>query len=137
MSIYQNRDVASSIEGDIELDSKGDLNLANSLETYKAAANFVLRSDFGDYAADKTVGCNLGSFIGLTNTPENHEFMEYNINKVLKERLFSTMDANATVVPFDMNEVLCVVNIGGSYLIDGIIQTINGETLVYLFPYIE
>lgn len=137
MATYTDEDIQLTLEGDIELSSVGDVKLANPLDTYKSAANFLLRTDFGGYAPDNSVGCNLGSFVGKLNTPENQEFMGYNINRVLKEQLFSPIDAEATVVPFDINEVLCLVNIGGSYLIDGIIQTVEGETLSYTFPYIN
>lgn len=137
MAVYSNRDIESSFEGDVELDAKGDLKLADALVTHKSAANFVLRTDYGHYTPNSTVGCNLGSFVGKTNTPENHRFMEYNITKVLKERIFSNSDVRATVVPFDINEVLCLVDIAGAYLIDNIIQVVEDQRIAYTFPYIE
>jgi len=137
MAIYTQQDIQTSLEGDLELSSNGDLKLANPLNTYKSTANFLLRTDFGDYAPDESIGCNLGSFVGKLNTPDNREFMQYNIDRVLQERLFSATDAESTVLPFDINEVICVVNIGGAYLIDGIVQTIQGETITYTFPYID
>ena len=137
MALYTEQDIETSLEGDIKLSSNGDIKLANPLETYKSLANFLLRTDFGDYSPDKSIGCNLGSFVGELNTPENRDFMQYNINRVLQERLFSIADVEATVVPFDINEVLCVINIGGSYLLDGTIQTVKGETIAYTFPYID
>src|SRR5688500_2978996 len=111
MAIYSDRDLESSFQGDLEIDTKGDLKLANALDTHKAAANFVLRTDFGQYAPDRSVGCNLGSFIGKNNTPDNHRFMEYNIVKVLAERIYSPTDVVVTVVPFDVNEALCLIDI--------------------------
>lgn len=137
MAVYINRDIETSLEGDIELDTNGDLKLADPLQTYKSAANFLLRTDYGDYSPDRSVGCNLGSFIGKTNVPSTREFMENNINKVLQNRLYTLTDAIATVVPFDINEVLCVVNIGGSYLIDGTIRTVTDEKIAYTFPFID
>ncbi len=137
MAVYSNRDIESSFEGDLEIDSKGDLKLADALVTYKSAANFVLRTDYGHYAPNNTVGCNLGSFVGKTNTPENHRFMEYNIEKTLKERIFSNTDARATVVPFDINEVLCLVDIAGAFLIDNVIQVVEEQRIAYTFPYIS
>tara|TARA_R110002074_G_scaffold402324_1_gene607044 strand:+ start:94794 stop:95237 length:444 start_codon:yes stop_codon:yes gene_type:complete len=137
MGIYTEQDVGTNLEGDITLSTKGDLELADPLNTYKSVANFLLRTDFGDYAPNESIGCNLGIFIGDLNTPENREHMQYNIDRVLQERIFSMADVESTVVPFDLNEVLCVTNIGGSYLLDGTIQTIKGETLTYTFPYID
>jgi hypothetical protein len=137
MSIYVSQDVSVDINGDIEISTKGDLELASSLDTYKNAANFLLRTDFGDYAPNKSVGSNLGTFIGKINSAENHEYMEQSIYRCLADKLFSASDVDATVVSFDVNEALCVINIGGSYLIDGTLQTINGETITYSFPFIE
>jgi len=137
MAIYTERDIETNLEGDITLSSQGDIKLANALDTYKAIANFSLRTDFGDYAPDESIGCNLGTFIGKLNTTENRDYMGHNINQVLQDTIFNLTDVSATVVPFDLNEVLCVVSIGGSYLIDGTIQTVHGETLTYTFPYID
>jgi hypothetical protein len=137
MSIYYNSDIKTDINGDIVLDSKGDLKLANPLETTKSATIFLLRTDFGDYAPDKSVGCNLGSFIGSTNTPSVRSYMQSIVDNTLKNKIFNPIDVNATVVPFDINEVLCLVEIGGSYLIDGVIKNLYGERVVFTFPFIE
>lgn len=137
MAIYSDRDIETTFAGDIVLDRKGDLKLANALDTYKSAANFVLRTDFGDYAPEPTVGCNLGSFIGRPNNQDSHEQMEYLINKVLQQELFALTDARADVVPFDVNEALCVISIAGSYLVDGEIIYFDAEQMTYQFPFID
>lgn len=137
MAVYVHRDIETSFAGDIEIDTNGDLKLANPLETYKAAANFLLRTDHGEYVPDATVGCNLGSFIGEMNTTNTHQYMEYNVNRVLKSRLFSSTDVVATVVAFDINEALCVVKIAGSYLIDNVIQSPQSQNIAYTFPFLE
>lgn len=137
MPLYTDQDIQTDFSGEIQIDTKGDIALANPLETYKASANFLLRTDFGDYAPDQSVGCNLGSFIGKTNTVANHQRIEYNINKTLRERVFNPIDVEAIVVPFDINEVLCLVNIGGNYLISGVITNVESERMTYTFPFIE
>jgi hypothetical protein len=137
MATYVDQDIASTFGGDIILSSKGDLKIADSLETHKAAANFLLRTDYGDYAADKTVGCILGSFIGELNPQANHDKMELLINRGLQSQIFSTEDVLATVVPFDINEALCVVQIVGNYLVSGEIVYAIDQKISYLFPYIE
>ena len=137
MATYIDQDIASTFEGDIVLSPIGDLKIADSLETHKAAANFLLRTDYGDYAADRTVGCNLGSFIGELNTSANHDKMELLINRGLQSQIFSAEDVSATVVPFDIEEALCVVQIAGNYLVSGEIVYAIDQKISYLFPYIE
>lgn len=136
MANYTNRDIQSSFEGDILVSSNGDLELSNALDTYKAASNFVLRTDYGDYAPDGNVGCNLGSFIGELNIPKIHEAMEYNINKTLRNEVFSETDVTSTVVPFDTNEALAIIDIAGSFLIDGEFIQVENDRIAYTFPYI-
>lgn len=137
MAVYVNQDIETSLGGDIQISSQGDVKLADAVTTHKAAANFLLRTDFGDYAPNETVGCNLGSYIGKLNTSDNREFMQYSVNKILQEKLFSVTDVEAIVVPFDINEVMCVITIGGQFLVDGTIQPVDTETLTYTFPYLE
>lgn len=137
MSLYSSQDIEFDFDGDIVISSKGDVNLASSIDTYKSAANFVLRTDYGDYAPDPSVGCNLGSFIGKTVSVDNIQKIEHNITRTLKERIFNQSDIECTVVPFDVNEVLCVISIRGSYLLSGTITSIEGERIAYTFPFID
>lgn len=137
MAIYIERDILSNFSGDIQVSSNGDIALANSLDTYKNACNFVLRTDFGDYQADGDVGCNLGSFIGEPNVQRVHDAMEYNINKVLRNEIFAPSDAIATVVPFDLEEALAIIQIAGQFMINEELITVEDDRISYSFPYID
>lgn len=137
MSTYTDQDLAVTFDGDLILDGRGDLKLANSLESYKAASNFVLRTDYGDYAPDQNVGCNLGSYIGQLNTPKVHSSMEYSISKVLENEIFASSDVDITVVPFDVDEALAVINLAGYFLIDNEITYVQDERMAYSFPFID
>jgi len=137
MTSYTEQDIALTFDGDIILESNGDIKVANSLDTYKSAANFVLRTDYGDYAADNNVGCNLGSFIGATNTPDVHAEMEYNITSTLQNEIFGQGSVVATVVPFDIDEALAIIEIAGIFLIDGEYTYVQGDRMNYAFPYID
>lgn len=137
MGVYIFQDIASNFSGDLELSDNGDLKLASSLETYKAVTNFMLRTDFEDYAPDGTVGCNLGSFVGATNDLDTHRDMEYNINRALQGQIFSKTDVSTDVIAIDVNEVACIVNIAGSYIVDNEVQHFDAIRLAYSFPFIE
>lgn len=137
MSLYVDRDISTNFSGDLMLDQKGDLAIADSLATYKSVANFLLRTDYGDYAPNTQVGSNLGSFIGALNTRSTHEHMEHSIIRGLVEDVFSTTDIDADVLPLDINEAICFVRIAGQYLISGEIVSVDQDTLSYSFPYID
>ena len=137
MAVYIHQDIATTFDGDLELSNNGDLKIGSSMETYKAVANFMLRTDFGDYAPDKSIGCNLGSFVGELNNSDTHQDMEYSINRVLQDQIFAKSDVTTDVVAMDVNEAVCIVNIAGHYIVDNQVQYFDSIRLTYLYPYIE
>lgn len=137
MSIYVDRDIETTFEGDLVIDQKGDLKLANSLDTYKAVANFILRSDYGDYAPDSNVGSNLGSFIGQNNVQSVHKAMEYSIARSIAGPVFTTSDVRIKVLPLDIYEAVCFVFLAGTFLIDEELVKVEQDRIAYSFPYME
>lgn len=137
MAYYFEEDISTNFQGDLNLTANGDLKLANPVETRSAVANFLLRTDNGDYAPDPLLGCNLGSFVGRLSNAESLEEMESSILRSLTEKVYSLHDIDAVVVPFDINEVLCIVTVAGTYELSGEPQTINAKPMTYTFPYID
>lgn len=137
MPTYIDRDIGLTFDGDIELSDGGDLKLANALETHKSAANFVLRTDYGDYQPDIDVGCNLGSYIGDLNTTNTHASMEASVSRAIKNEIFSPADVQVNVVPFDIEEALVIVNLAGFFLIDGEEVYVEQDRISYSFPFID
>lgn len=136
MALYIDRDIGIDFSGELQLDPKGDIKLANSLETYKSVSNFILRTDFGDYAPAPQVGSNLGSYMGKRNVREVHERMEYSIIKSLAGNIFNDTDVSVDVVPIDPYEALCIINLAGEFVIDGIITHVENDRIAYSFPFI-
>lgn len=137
MALYVESDIASNFSGDIRLDQKGDLALATSLETYKSVANFILRTDLGDYAPDAYVGSNLGIYIGARNNRDTHRSMELSIKQSLEKNVFNTVDVNADVLPLDTDEAVAFVSLAGSFLISGRLVTVEQDIMSYSFPFID
>lgn len=137
MAVYTAVDLASNFSGDLCLSDNGDIAIANSIDTYKAAANFVLRTDYGDYAPNENVGSNLGNYIGENNTPEIHEKMEVGVKQALINELFDKTDVSVDAVPLDVNEALVVINLAGYFLVDNELTYLQDEKINYTFPYIE
>lgn len=136
MAIYSLQDINASVDGDLEISKKGDLDLASSLDTYKNTARFLIKTDYGDYVPQKQVGCNLGSYIGALNVDETHFSMKRSISDCLSN-VFSFEDYDAEVVPFDLDEVLCVIFLAGTYFVDNEYQRFDQERITFTFPFLE
>ena len=136
MAIYATRDIATTTSGELILDRNGDLKLADSPESHVSAANFILRTDNGDYAPDPTLGANLGSFIGTPMTESNLELAEMLATKALTDNVFEPDDVSVVIIPLDINDAVTVVEMGGSFFISGDLQEIEPVVQSYDFPYI-
>ena len=138
MSVYTARDIAVSFEGDIQLDPNGDIKLANSYESHKAAVNYLLRTDKGDFKPDKRVGCDLGSFIGENNLDETYLAMEDSSIENISKFVLDRTDFSVHVVPIAINEAGVYIVVGGSYMgDDGALLDTEPEILTYIFPFLD
>lgn len=138
MAAYNLQDIASSISGDIQVNSQGDIKVGSSYETMFNILNFWLRTDHGAYAADFSVGCDIGSFIGSTNTADTLEDMESQISDLLIRNVIYPEDIQVKVVPFSQEEALVAVELRGTYYdVNGNQEAVSPTVLTYSFPYIE
>jgi hypothetical protein len=138
MGLYILLDAASTFSGDFQLDTKGDIGLADSFNTQLSAANFWLRTDHADYAAGTDVGANLGEYIGGQNTEDTLESMKDQTFDSLVKNLFYPEDIRVEAVPFDLYEALVALEIKGEYLDEnGEFVSVTPQILTYLFPYID
>ncbi len=138
MGSYFLSDISTSFSGDIQLDSKGDIGLANSVDTQKALTNFWLRTDHGEYVANPAIGCNLGSFIGSTNTRSTLGAIENQTYNTLVRNLWFPEDIQLKVVPMDTHEVMIAIQLKGEFFDEqGNPNIITPVVIAYSFPYIE
>lgn len=136
MGLYSDSDIKSSFEGDICLNGRGDLDIANAADTVHSSVNFIVRTDKLDYAPDVSIGANLGSFIGDKNESRTHDEMRDSVATNLGT-ILSPEDFDVSVVPFDLNEAIVFVYFAGTYLIDNEFVKYRKERMSFLFPYIE
>lgn len=139
MSTYSVSDIACSFSGDITIGSHGDLSLADSYETHKAAVNFLIRTDKGQYKPDKRVGCNLGSFIGDQMLPETFQGMEQTALDNLTKFVMSPTDVQVHVMPLSKEEAGVFVLVAGDYIDSNgnVLVTSAPEVIAYSYPYAE
>lgn len=138
MGIYTARDIEIDFSGELKVDSRGDIKLLSPIDTQKNLVNFWLRTDFGEYSPETSVGCNIGAFMGLSNTKEVLANLEESVESTLRTELFTPQDVIVHAVPFDYNEALVVVEFAGTYLnTSGRFEDIQPQKIAYAFPYIE
>lgn len=138
MGIYFLSDIASTFSGDLKLDSKGDIDLSNSVETQKALTNFWLRTDQGEYVPNPSIGCNLGSFIGTTNSPRTLEQIETQTHNILTRNLWFPEDLKLRVVPLSQTELMIGIQLRGQFSdISGNLTAITPQVITYSFPFLS
>ncbi len=138
MGDYFLSDIGTTFSGDLCIDSKGDLLLADSYNTQKNLTNFWLRTDQGEYVPNPSIGCNLGSFIGAQNSPKTISLIESQIFDVLTRNLWYTEDLKLRVVPLDREELMIALQLKGEFAnLSGEFKPIIPEVIAYSFPYID
>ena len=138
MGVYALRDVFSTTDGDIVIDSKGDLKLAESIESISGVANFIIRTDRGEYVPDNRVGADLGSFIGSNMTYTLTDEMESNLIQNLTKFAIARSDLQIHAFPLSHEEVGIIIGYGGVYIDkDGNVMDTTTHVLKYTFPYLE
>jgi len=120
------------------VDAKGDIMMADSLESQKAAATFLVRTDKGEYIPDNRIGCDLGSFIGKRISKEDLVSMEERVRKNLTEFVASRSDIKVAAIPMSQDEVGVFVGLAGEFIDENgnIIET-EPTLLSFTFPYLE
>ena len=137
MAFYTDRDINISTSGELQLDLKGDLNLAESPESHINATNFLLKTDNGQYKPNPALGANLGVLVGQPMNDDNLEFAEILATRALRENIYSASDVKVTVLPFDQHEAVCVVEAFGTYLVSGEFIDIDPQVFTYTFPFLN
>jgi phage baseplate assembly protein W len=138
MANYSDRGIALTFSGDLQISANGDIDLANSFETQKAAVNWFLRTNKGDYTPDRRLGCNLGTFIGKNISAEVLDQMESVCNMTLTKYSVHKADLRIDAIPIDHDNIGLFVSVGGRYLDeDGNLLASGVEILKYIYPYLE
>ena len=138
MATYVDRDLSASLSGDLILSANGDLQLADTYESQKAAINFIVRTDRGEYRPDNRVGADIGSFIGEKHTREAAEAIENSVRQNITQFVMAREDVAVHVIPIAYDEAGIFIAIGGQYIdSDGNLLDVEPEMLTYRFPYSE
>lgn len=115
-------------EGDLVLNSTGDLAMVYGDEQIAQEVLFRLKTTLGDWTLSPNVGTSLERFIGSPNIPLTHSLIENEIIKSITKDglvLFPEVDA----IAISENEVFILVEFGSIEEDDRIIQIQSGLDL--------
>lgn len=135
---YIFQDIYMTPEGDLDISAAGDIKLADSFETVKQIATFIVKTDKGDLVTNNNIGADLGVFYGRGMSKSTLVSMEKSIFFNLQNYILSPSDFQVHCIPVEHDTVGVFVAIGGTYLdIDGKELEAGSEVLQFVFPYGE
>jgi hypothetical protein len=139
MGNYYIRGIGMTTSGDISIGANGDLELSNSYETKKAAINFLLKTDKGQYRPDPRIGCDLGTFIGSQNFSETFTAMEKSARANIVKFILDPTDVQVHVMPLDQNNAGIFLIVGGDFSDENgnALTDARPEVLTYVYPFTD
>ena len=143
MTIYILQDIETTDDGDLVIDTFGDLKVASPMRTMSQCMNNLMLTDKGDLKTDPTFGANIGAYIGSKNDQMTHRNMELDIMQASEDQGAAIpKDFTVDVVPIDVDTVGVIAQIKGAYLYqptDGLTPlattSTDGVTMAYIFPF--
>lgn len=143
MATYFKRDIESTDDGDLIIDSDGDFKVATPIRTVAQAINNFLLTNKGELLTDVAFGANLQAFYGSNNIVQTHQQMERQIVAGLQiQGIVDPNDLNVDVVPIETDEAAILVNLKGTF-VDAentgafrFIDMSEGQSYGYLYPFL-
>lgn len=143
MAIYFLQDLECTDDGDLVLDTFGDLKIANPMRTVAQSVNSLLLTDKGDLRIAPSYGANIGTYIGSVNSDMTRKMMERDISMSIKDQeLVNPDDFNIDVIPIDHDKVGVMLDINASFIYvpeNGISPLVSDKTMginmAYVYPF--
>jgi len=110
MSEYLEQTIEMTDDGDLVLDSGGDLKLATAKRTLEQNVLFRVKTDFADFYPHPEFGADLGEMIGESNTRKNAEKGQGSIFRVLtQDGLVISGDLKISAIPLNQNKLVYAI----------------------------
>lgn len=137
MAFYFERDIASTVGGDLVVASNGDLKLDTTENSYRALIKFIMSTDNNEYLPDRKLGANLGSLIGRTDLDRVLKIIPTLVRDSMeRDGSYRLEDLDIRAIPISVEEILIYVIQLGVYLDEnGDILREVPAALTFLFPY--
>lgn len=137
MAQYYARDIKVGPDGDLSVNSQGDLEMAASPESLKQALKFLVSTDYGEVDVVPSFGANLGSLVGSEDLNQVLDQVPLLIRDALaRHGVAQNQDVTIHAIPIAEDQIYLRVETTGTFFDDeGQILDTTEVTLKFLFPY--
>lgn len=105
-------DISFTSLGDFTVGKNGDLGDTEDdvLESFRNDIRDIVKSEFGDWEKDATLGGNLSDFLGLPNTRQTAIDIQDRIkSRIVSTGLIASSDITVRVVPVHIHQIMLVI----------------------------
>jgi hypothetical protein len=137
-------DIGMTLEGDLMIDSSGDLALVDGWEWLYREINKRIRTDNPAWRNHADIGCSLSDFKGQPNTPEVAKEIRRRVKSVLSiDNIAYPGEIDVDVIPVDNSSIAIhiTVRISGSIIdlqkliynySNGVVQDMNEQPTIVI-----
>ena len=137
MASYFGFDVKIGADGDLSVNSQGDLELATSPESLRQALQFMISTDFREMDTLPSFGANLGTLVGADNVNAVLEAIPTQIRDALfRDGVAENEDVSIHAIPISEDQIYLRIETTGTFFDqDGEVIDTTQIELKFLFPY--
>lgn len=142
--LYISTDIQTTADGDLVLNTAGDIKTADPIDTVSQAVNAVILTNKGDLLTAPSFGANIGNYYGERNNTITRTLMEQDILASIKSQgLIDPADIEVDIVPLDVDKVTVIVTVNGTFMTlnstgqsNAYLTNFNNNiVMAYLYPY--
>lgn len=139
MALYYDRDIETTFAGDLLVDARGDLKMAESAESHLSALKVMMSCDRGELAGHPAFGSNLGSLVGMTDVAEVLRRVPILVREAIAEQgVIAPTDVLVKAFQVDVDKVVVYLLVNGRFLqADGTFRTVTNLSMKWIFPFVK
>jgi hypothetical protein len=139
MAIYIGKDLNVQNNGDIVVNSRGDLEIAEAKDSHCHVLKFMMSTDLDEMRLDPFFGANLGALHGELDPAVVAARIPEMVREALTQQgLFAREDIKIRAFQIDTDNIVVFADVNGTFIKDdGTIDPDPTISLRFLFPYKE
>ena len=136
MGIYFARDIETSVDGDLSVNERGDIELAESYDASKQLLKTIVATDIGEFSNIPSFGADLGTLIGTDGATAIERVPILIREAIRKSGYIDGGDVSVDAYPIDINKMIIFIEMGGTFIDSNGEEVVSPTgTLKFYFPY--